>query len=351
MASLRGTFRPVLARHDAGGRFDTRKERANLDRSKRVPPDTMYLSVAASIDPDAVRPTRPTPAAWRPVRFLPRRRHRPGSGARHAVRPAARSRSAWRRPAPATTTCRSRPFSIWSPASSPATCRRFRSQQDSVADRHVLGRQTDRHRAVDGVGAARQSARRRRPAVSPRYRELNDTADPVALIRNALSAQTDQNAAIVLAGAPANLLSLLAYPDGKTWAAQKAARARIAAGRFDGTAADPVVRADVAGFRKLLADWPAPIVMAGLELNEALPFPGASVDTIHGWAPNHPVVDAYRAFKPMPYDAPSRALAAMLHAAKPGRALLRPLGARDDHGARRWPHAIHAVTGRQASLL
>ena len=32
---------------------------------------------------------------------------------------------------------------------------------------------------------------------------------------------------------------------------------------------------------------------------------------------NHPVVDAYRAFKPMPYDAPSRALAAVLHAVSP----------------------------------
>src|SRR5688572_5592594 len=36
--------------------------------------------------------------------------------------------------------------------------------------------------------------------------KLNDTADPVALIRNALSAQTDQNGAVVVAGLPANLL-------------------------------------------------------------------------------------------------------------------------------------------------
>ena len=72
------------------------------------------------------------------------------------------------------------------------------------------------------------------------------------------------------------------------------------AGDSTGSAADPVVRADVAGFRKLLAEWPGPIVMAGAELNDALPFPGGSLDTIAAWAPNHPVVDAYRAFKPMP---------------------------------------------------
>src|ERR1051326_2410592 len=41
-------------------------------------------------------------------------------------------------------------------------------------------------------------------------RRLNDTADPVALIRNALTAQNDQSASVILAGPPVNLLSLLA---------------------------------------------------------------------------------------------------------------------------------------------
>jgi len=146
---------------------------------------------------------------------------------------------------------------------------------------------------------------------------LNDTADPVALIRNALSAQVDRNAAIVLGGRPANLLGLLAIPDGRAWASRKAAVLAIAAGRFDGGVPDPIVRADVAGFRRLLADWPAPIVMAGAELSDALPFPGSSVDTSFTWAPHHPVVDAYRGFRAFPYDAPSRTLAAMLYVSSP----------------------------------
>ena len=146
---------------------------------------------------------------------------------------------------------------------------------------------------------------------------VNDTADPVALIRNGLSAQVDRNAAVVLAGPPSNLVALTGLPEARAWAARKVSLLAIAAGRFDGGAADPVVSADVAGFRKLLAEWPAPVVMAGAELSEALPFPGASVDVISAWAPHHPVVDAYRAFRRMPYDAPSRALAAVLHAASP----------------------------------
>ena len=57
--------------------------------------------------------------------------------------------------------------------------------------------------------------------------------------------------------------------------------------------------------------------MAGAELDEALPFPGSSLDAMAVWAPNHPVADAYRAFKPMPYDAPSQALAAVLYTVSP----------------------------------
>jgi hypothetical protein len=146
---------------------------------------------------------------------------------------------------------------------------------------------------------------------------FNDTADAAALIRNGLSAQVDQNAAVVLAGPPTNLLSVMARPDGLEWVTKKARTLSIAAGRFDAGAADPIVRTDVAGFRKLLAEWPTRIVMAGTELNDALLFPGKSLEGGIAWAPNHPVVDAYRAFTPPPYDAPSRALAAVLHAVSP----------------------------------
>ena len=156
------------------------------------------------------------------------------------------------------------------------------------------------------------------PAYLSTLKSLNDTADPVALIRNGLSAQVDRNAAIVLAGPPTNLRALLALPDGRGWVERKATTLAIAAGRFDGSAADPVVQADVAGFRTLLADWPSRIVLAGAELSDAAPFPGRSVDEHFTWAEHHPAVDAYRAFRPTPFDAPSRTLAAVLHAVSPG---------------------------------
>src|SRR5688572_14117475 len=181
---------------------------------------------------------------------------------------------------------------------------------------HSAGRQTD---AVPPMlSAALTKVGAEGAPVYPRgIEKLNDTADPVALLRNALTGQTDQNGAIILAGPPVNLLSLMANPDGRNWPVKKVRVLSIAAGRFDNGPADPVIRADIAGFRKVLAEWPTKIVMAGAELNDALPFPGARLDVVAAWAPKHPVVDAYRAFKPTPYDGPTQALAAVLSTVSP----------------------------------
>jgi len=82
-------------------------------------------------------------------------------------------------------------------------------------------------------------------------------------------------------------------------------------------APDSSITADVAAAKRLFAEWPTPIVAVGSEVGEALPYPGASIEKDFAWSPAHPVVDAYRAYKAMPYDAPSPALAAVLHAALP----------------------------------
>jgi hypothetical protein len=176
----------------------------------------------------------------------------------------------------------------------------------------ATGKQTGPSPMLDG--ALLKTAADGTPVYPRTLTSLNDTADPVALIRNALSAQVDHNAVVVLAGAPVNLLGVIARPDGREWANRKARLVSIAAGRFAAGPVDPIIRRDVAGFRKLLAEWPSPLVMAGTELSEALPFPGASLASGTAWASHHPIVDAYRAFRPMPYDAPSRTLAAVLHA-------------------------------------
>jgi hypothetical protein len=139
--------------------------------------------------------------------------------------------------------------------------------------------------------------------------QMNDTADPLALIRNALSAQFDQNAIVVMTGPATNLAGMLALPGSKPLIAQKVKNLVIGAG--------PELMTDLPALQQLLADWPTEIAVAPPEIGDALPFPAAAIEKDFAWSTAHPVVDAYRAFRPMPYDAPAVAMAAALYAVRP----------------------------------
>jgi hypothetical protein len=138
---------------------------------------------------------------------------------------------------------------------------------------------------------------------------LNQTADPVALIRNALTAQPDRNSTVVLSGPPVNLLGLLALPEGKLLV-QKKVRTLVVAGPSN----------------SMLAEWPSPIVFADEDLGQALKFPSESIDQDFSWVTNHPLLDAYRAANAMPYDAESSAMAAVLYAAHPDEGYFKVSG-------------------------
>jgi hypothetical protein len=152
---------------------------------------------------------------------------------------------------------------------------------------------------------------KRTPEGKPLYRhaieKLNDTADVAALIRNALTAQFDRNAVVVVTGPATNLAQLLQLNGAADLIAQKAQLLCLV---------DEKINRDIPAARKLFAEWPTPIVAVGQEIGNALLFPGASIEKDFSWSPAHPVADAYRAFRPMPYDAPATALAAVLYAVR-----------------------------------
>jgi hypothetical protein len=149
-------------------------------------------------------------------------------------------------------------------------------------------------------------------------KSVTETGDPSTLIRNYLQAQSAQNCFFILSGPATNLAAALDFTNVKELLAARAKYLVVAGGAFPSGPADAHIQADLPAFRKLLAQWPTPIFFSGDEVGAALEFPGLSLDKGTGEpAADHPVADAYRAYKTMPYNAPSWAMTAALFAARP----------------------------------
>jgi hypothetical protein len=155
------------------------------------------------------------------------------------------------------------------------------------------------------------------PAYSSTISGQVNTAESGILIRNLLLAQHDGNAAIVLAGSATGVVRILGLYRSGPQITAKCKHLVIAAGSFAAGPPEASIKHDIPAARKLFAEWPTPLVAVGSEVGAALPYPGSSIDKDFAWSPVHPVVDAYRTFKPMPYDAPASALAAVLYAVHP----------------------------------
>jgi inosine-uridine nucleoside N-ribohydrolase len=138
---------------------------------------------------------------------------------------------------------------------------------------------------------------------------LNDTAEPHAVIRNAFTAQHDQNCIVVLAGPATNLVRAMNLPGTKAWIEKKVRY--LVVSDFEVNA-----KIDPAAARQLFAEWPTAVYVGGS--SDTLPFPGAAIEKDFAWSQAHPVVDAYRAAKPMPYDAGTWDVTAVLQAVRPG---------------------------------
>lgn len=147
--------------------------------------------------------------------------------------------------------------------------------------------------------------------------KLNDTADPSALIRNAFTAQHDQNCIVALTGQATNLAKVLDLPGIKELIVAKVRFLAFAGGSYPDGQPENSIRSDIPAARKFFAEWPTPIIASGYEVGKALLFPAPCIEKNFTWAPDHPIVDAYRAYKPMPYDAPTWAMAPVLYAVRP----------------------------------
>jgi inosine-uridine nucleoside N-ribohydrolase len=141
--------------------------------------------------------------------------------------------------------------------------------------------------------------------------------EAVELLQRLLKKEKDGSVVIVQVGFFTNLARLLDAPGASQLIRRKVRLLSVMAGAFPSGNPEYNVMIDIPSSQKVFAEWPTPIVASGYEIGLAVLYPAHAIMNYFKYAENHPVVDAYRAYKKMPYDRPTWDLTAVLYAVRP----------------------------------
>lgn len=149
-----------------------------------------------------------------------------------------------------------------------------------------------------------------------------DLPEAPELYRKLLAASADSSVTIASVGFSTNLARLLETPadkyselSGKELVARKVRLLVTMAGNFeDANNHEYNVDKDIPAAKTVFEEWPTPIVTSPFELGIKVQYPATSIENDFGWAGPHPVVEAYKAYKKMPYDRPTWDPTAVLYA-------------------------------------
>ena len=150
----------------------------------------------------------------------------------------------------------------------------------------------------------------------------DDLPDAHILYRQILAKQPDASVVIATVGFSTNLARLLDTPadeysplTGKELVAKKVKFLSAMAGNISELEHHEYnVVKDLPAAVKVFAEWPTEIVVSPFEVGRAIKYPGESIENDFTWAPKHPMVEAYKAYLPMPYDRPTWDLTSVLYA-------------------------------------
>ena len=158
----------------------------------------------------------------------------------------------------------------------------------------------------------------------------DDAPAAVTVLRRALAAQPDNSVAIAQVGFSTNLANLLDSPpddisplNGRDLAAKKVRVLSIMAGAFapiEGKVhREYNVVMDIPSARKLIEEWPTPIVYSGYEIGIAITYPADSIEQDFSYVEHHPLAEAYQLYMPTPHERPTWDLTSVLWAVRPDR--------------------------------
>ena len=145
-----------------------------------------------------------------------------------------------------------------------------------------------------------------------------EAPEAVAVLRKILEAEKDGSVTVVQVGFSTNLARLL-DSRGHDLVKRKVRLLSLMGGSFVNGKPEYNIKTDIPAARKIFAEWPTPIVASGFEIGLAIKYPASSIEKDFRWTEHHPVVDAYRNYKTMPYDRETWDLTSVLYAVRPAR--------------------------------
>lgn len=206
------------------------------------------------------------------------------------------------------------------------------------------------------------------PLFARSHPDYDNYPEAVTLYRKLLAGEPDNSVVIASVGFSTNLIRLLETPadeysklTGKELVEKKVKLLVTMAGCFnDPSLHEYNVVKDIPAAKVIFGEWPTPVVTSPFEVGIQIQYPAASIENDFGWAPQHPVVEAYKAYLRMPYDRPTWDPTAVLYAveggdwftvSEPGRIVVTDEGSTlfeaDEAGTRRYL----SVTDEQAKAI
>lgn len=167
-------------------------------------------------------------------------------------------------------------------------------------------------------GATKDEGKYLRPVLTSRHAAMSGTyPDAVALLHKTLAAQPDNSVVIVQVGFSTNLARLLNTD--RDLIAKKVRLLCAMAGNFVEAKPEFNVVKDIPAAQNVFSNWPGEVVTSGFEVGLAIRYPAARLDADFHWASASPLTEAYRAYRPMPYDEPLWDPSAALYAVRPNQ--------------------------------
>ncbi len=167
-----------------------------------------------------------------------------------------------------------------------------------------------------------------KPVYPHQLRSGTDAPEAVGLLRKTLAGQPDGSVVLVSVGFLTNMARLMdSKPDtnsplsGMDLISKKTSLYVMMAGAFGDGAQMPEynVVTDAASAREVFDRWPTRIVASGFEIGKVILYPAESIERDFRYVENHPIAEAYRHYRMMPYDAATWDPTAGLWAARPDR--------------------------------